>query len=74
MRAREGMPNVLFIEQDDTGFGQMGCYGSPIETPNVDNLAKNGLRFNNMHTSLRTVANNHSGNAILQRPSDSKSF
>ena len=32
-RAREGAPNVLFIILDDTGFGQLGCYGSPIETP-----------------------------------------
>ena len=27
LRAKEGAPNVLFIVQDDTGFGQMGCYG-----------------------------------------------
>ena len=30
VRAREGAPNVLFIVLDDTGFGQLGCYGSPI--------------------------------------------
>ena len=34
---------MLFIVQDDTGFGQLGCYGSPIKTPNLDALAKNGL-------------------------------
>jgi arylsulfatase A-like enzyme len=51
VRAREGMPNVLFIILDDTGFGQLGCYGSPIRTPNIDGLAANGLRFNNMHTT-----------------------
>ena len=39
-RAKDGAPNVLFIVQDDTGFGQMGCYGSPIETPNIDALRK----------------------------------
>ncbi len=50
-RAKEGAPNVLFIVQDDTGFGQMGCYGSPINTPNIDKLAKEGLLFNNMHTT-----------------------
>jgi arylsulfatase A-like enzyme len=50
-RAKEGTPNVLFIVQDDTGFGQLGCYGSPIRTPNIDALAKNGLLFNNMHTT-----------------------
>ena len=51
LRAKEGMPNVLFIVQDDTGFGQMGCYGSPLRTPNIDDLAKNGLLFNNMQTT-----------------------
>jgi arylsulfatase A-like enzyme len=51
LRAREGAPNVLFIILDDTGFGQLGCYGSPIATPNLDALAARGLRFNNMHTT-----------------------
>ena len=32
-RAKEGAPNVLFLVLDDTGFGQLGCYGSPIRTP-----------------------------------------
>ena len=50
-RAREGAPNVLFIVLDDTGFAQLGAYGSPIETPNLDRLADNGLRYNNMHTT-----------------------
>jgi arylsulfatase len=51
LRAKEGAPNVLFIILDDTGFGQLGCYGSPIETPNLDSLASNGLLYNNMHTT-----------------------
>ena len=50
-RAREGAPNVLFIVLDDTGFGHLGCYGSPINTPNLDALAADGLRYNNMHTT-----------------------
>ena len=50
-RAREGAPNVLFVVLDDTGFGHLGCYGSPIETPNFDALAADGLRFSNMHTT-----------------------
>jgi arylsulfatase len=36
---------------DDTGFGQLGCYGSPIDTPNFDALAADGLRYNSMHTT-----------------------
>jgi arylsulfatase A-like enzyme len=72
LRAKEGAPNVLFIVQDDTGFGQMGCYGSPIATPNMDALAKNGLLFNNMHTtalcspsrSCFLTGRNHHSNAM----------
>jgi arylsulfatase A-like enzyme len=51
LRAEEGAPNVLFIILDDTGFGQLGCYGSPISTPNLDNIAAGGLLYNNMHTT-----------------------
>jgi arylsulfatase len=36
---------------DDTGFGHLGCYGSPINTPNLDALAADGLRYSNMHTT-----------------------
>lgn len=50
-RALPGVPNVLVVVLDDTGFGQLGCYGSPIETPNFDALAADGLRYNNMHTT-----------------------
>jgi arylsulfatase A-like enzyme len=51
LRAREGTPNVIFIVLDDTGYGQLGCYGSPIETPNLDSLAEGGVRYTNMHTT-----------------------
>jgi arylsulfatase len=51
LRAKEGAPNVLFIILDDTGFGQIGCCGSPIETPNLDSLAANGLLYTNMQTT-----------------------
>ena len=72
VRAREGAPNVLFIVLDDTGFGQLGCYGSPIQTPNFDALAADGLRYNNMHTtalcspsrSCILTGRNHHSNAM----------
>jgi arylsulfatase len=51
LRARAGAPNVLFVILDDTGFGHLGCYGSPIRTPNLDRLAAGGLRYSNMHTT-----------------------
>ena len=51
-RAPEGAPNVLFIVLDDVGFAQLGCYGAPnIETPHIDRLAQNGLRYNNFHAT-----------------------
>ena len=39
VRSTPDAPNVLYIVLDDTGFGQFGCYGGPIETPNLDRLA-----------------------------------
>ena len=51
VRAPDGTPNVLFIVLDDTGYGQLGCFGSPIATPNLDRIAGRGLRLNNMHTT-----------------------
>jgi arylsulfatase len=51
LRAKAGSPNVLFIVLDDTGYGQLGCYGSPIATPNLDALAAGGLQYTNMHTT-----------------------
>ena len=51
LRAAAGSANVLFIVLDDTGFGQLGCYGSPIATPNLDALAAGGLLYTNMHTT-----------------------
>jgi arylsulfatase A-like enzyme len=51
VRAAKGSPNVLIIVLDDTGFGHLGCYGSPIATPSLDGLAGGGLSFNNMHTT-----------------------
>ena len=51
VRSVPGSPNVVLIVLDDTGFGQLGCYGSPIATPNFDALAAGGLRYSNMHTT-----------------------
>ncbi|WP_072691642.1 sulfatase-like hydrolase/transferase [Rhodococcus marinonascens] len=44
-------PNVVVVLLDDTGFAQLGCYGSDIDTPNVDALAENGLQFTNFHVA-----------------------
>jgi arylsulfatase len=44
-------PNVIIFLLDDVGFAQVGSFGGLIETPNIDALANNGLRFNNFHTT-----------------------
>ena len=46
-----GSPNVVLIVLDDTGFAHLGCYGSTIETPNIDALAADGLRYTGFHTT-----------------------
>lgn len=72
LRAKENAPNILFVILDDTGFGQLGCYGSPIETPHLDSLAAGGLVYSNMHTtalcsptrSCILTGRNHHSNAM----------
>ena len=44
-------PNVVVILFDDTGFSHFGCFGSDIDTPNIDRLAAGGLRYTNFHTT-----------------------
>ncbi|MEM7141855.1 MAG: arylsulfatase, partial [Actinomycetota bacterium] len=62
-------PNIVVIMLDDLGFGQMACYGGSIDAPHVGELAANGLRYNNFHTTalcsptraaLLTGRNHHS--------------
>jgi arylsulfatase len=48
---RAGSPNIVVIVLDDLGFAHLGCYGSNLETPNIDRLAARGLRFTNFHTT-----------------------
>jgi len=46
-------PNVLLIMADDMGYSDLGCYGGEIETPHLDGLAKNGLRFTQFYNTAR---------------------
>jgi arylsulfatase A-like enzyme len=67
--APDGAPNVVYIVLDDVGYAQLGCYGSVIDTPNIDALAASGVRLANFHTAalcsptrscLLTGRNHHS--------------
>lgn len=46
-------PNVVFILADDLGYSDVGCYGGEIETPHLDSLAQNGLRFTQFYNTSR---------------------
>ncbi len=48
---REGAPNVVVILADDLGYSDLGCFGSEIDTPNLDELAARGLRYTNFHVT-----------------------
>jgi arylsulfatase len=50
-KPKPGTPNVLIILLDDVGYSQIGSYGGLIQTPNIDALAADGLRYNNFHTT-----------------------
>ncbi len=66
--APEKAPNVLYILLDDTGYAQVGCYGSRVSTPNIDSIAAEGIRYSDFHVnamcsptraSLLSGCNNH---------------
>ena len=64
----EKAPNVIVMLFDDLGFSHLGCFGSTIDTPNIDRLAEQGLRYTNFHVTplcsptraaLLTARNHH---------------
>jgi arylsulfatase A-like enzyme len=50
VKAPAGAPNVVWILLDDVGFGAADAFGGLVQTPTLDNLANNGLRYTNFHT------------------------
>lgn len=69
IKAPKGAPNIVWILLDDIGFGAISAFGGLIETPTLDSLANNGLRYTNFHTTaicaptraaLLTGRNHHS--------------
>ena len=51
--AAEAKPNIVFVLFDDMGYGQPKCYreGTEFSTPNIDRLAKDGMRFTDAHSA-----------------------
>ncbi len=75
VRPPAGAPNIVYILIDDAGYGQFGTFGGQIETPALDSVAAEGLRFTRFHTTalcsptraaLLTGRNHHStGNGVI---------
>ena len=57
VNAQSKKPNIILIFADDLGYGDIGCYGQQkIETPNIDQLAKHGLRFTQFYSGSTVCA------------------
>ncbi len=72
VKAPQGAPNVVVVLIDDIGFGASSTFGGPINMPNLEKVAANGLKYNRFHTTalcsptrvaLLTGYNHHSNNA-----------
>ena len=50
-KAPDGAPSVVYIVLDDVGFSAMSCYGGPIDTPNIDAITADGVRYQQWHTT-----------------------
>ena len=51
--ANDHRPNILLIMVDDMGFSDIGCFGGEILTPNLDNLANQGIRFTRYYNTAK---------------------
>ena len=51
--AKDDRPNIVLIMCDDMGFSDIGCYGGEIETPNINRLAEQGLRFRQFYNNAK---------------------
>lgn len=51
LRAAPVKPNVVLIYCDDLGYGDLGCYGSKLRTPNLDRMASEGMRFTDFYSA-----------------------
>jgi arylsulfatase A-like enzyme len=50
-KAPDGAANVLYIVLDDVGYSVLGSYGGPVDTPNIDRIVADGVRYTQMHTT-----------------------
>ena len=62
-------PNIVLILLDDSGWTDFGCYGSEIETPNIDRAAKEGMRFTDCHSAAPNCSPSRAGLLTGRTPS-----
>ena len=55
------LPNIVLILADDMGWSDLGCFGGEISTPNLDRLAKSGIRFTQFHNTAK-ITISHTAN------------
>lgn len=53
LKAQEKRPNILLIMVDDMGYSDLGCYGGEIDTPNIDRLAAEGIKYKQFYNAAR---------------------
>ena len=51
--AVENQPNIILIMVDDMGFSDIGCYGGEVETPHLDRLSREGMRFTQFYNNAK---------------------
>src|SRR5580692_2018914 len=51
VKAAAGAPNIVLVLLDDVGYGTASAFGGPVQTPGLEQLAKQGLRYNSFHVN-----------------------
>lgn len=51
---KDPRPNIIVILADDLGYSDLGCYGGEIQTPHLNRLAENGIRFSHFYNASRS--------------------
>lgn len=62
-------PNIVILMADDLGYGDIGCYGSEIRTPNIDRLAAEGIRFTDYYSAAPNCSPSRAGLLTGRTPS-----
>ncbi len=60
-RAARPLPNIILIIADDLGYGDLGCYGSSIATPNLDRMASDGVRLTDFYSASPVCSPSRAG-------------